>query len=178
MKVSGNEQKSSKFRNDATYGNTMVVPKEWGTYQKRKHFKFVSVWQFKKMSLGSILNYLTGYKYLIIWAWINVSTCTRGLRAIFQGGGDNICCAHQHAQEVCAGGGGGGGVIFAVCVGRTPLCPNKYRGVTIAPYHQISWSLEAARLEVILIVSRWNVTGMSAALLPRCPPDSRVIEKV
>ena len=27
----------------------------------------------------------------------------------FPGGGfDNICCAHQHAQEVCAGGGGGG----------------------------------------------------------------------
>ena len=35
-------------------------------------------------------------------------------------------------------------------------------------YHQISSSLEAARLDVILIVSLWYSTGISAALLPRC----------
>ena len=34
-------------------------------------------------------------------------------------------------------------------------------------YRTISWSLEAARLGVIMIVSLWNLTGISAALLPR-----------
>ena len=33
-------------------------------------------------------------------------------------------------------------------------------------YRQISWSLEAARLDVLMIVSLWNLTGISAALLP------------
>ena len=28
------------------------------------------------------------------------------------------------------------------------------------PYHQISWNLEAARLDVIMIVSLWNLTGI------------------
>ena len=35
-------------------------------------------------------------------------------------------------------------------------------------YHQISRSIEAARLDVTMIVSLWNLTGISAALLPRC----------
>ena len=35
-------------------------------------------------------------------------------------------------------------------------------------YHKISWSLEAARLVVWITVSPWNLTGTSAALLPRC----------
>ena len=34
-------------------------------------------------------------------------------------------------------------------------------------YRQISWSLEAARLDVIIIAPLWNLTGTSAALLPR-----------
>ena len=46
MKESGNEQKSSKFWNDATFGNTVVVSNEWGTY-----LKFVSEWQFKRCHL-------------------------------------------------------------------------------------------------------------------------------
>ena len=45
-------------------------------------------------------------------------------------------------------------------------------------YHQISWSLEAARLGVIMIVSLWNLTGISAALLPRCLINFRAIGKV
>ena len=45
-------------------------------------------------------------------------------------------------------------------------------------YRQISWSLEAARLSVIVIVSLWNLTGISAALLPRCLSNFRAIEKV
>ena len=34
-------------------------------------------------------------------------------------------------------------------------------------YRQISWSLEATRLDVIMIVSFLNLTSISAALLPR-----------
>ena len=36
------------------------------------------------------------------------------------------------------------------------------------PCLQISWSLEATRLDVIMIVSLWNLTGISTALLQRC----------
>ena len=32
-------------------------------------------------------------------------------------------------------------------------------------YRQISWSLEAARLDVAMVVSLWNLTGTSAAAL-------------
>ena len=45
-------------------------------------------------------------------------------------------------------------------------------------YRQISWSLEAARLGVIMIVWLWNLTGISAALLPRCLLNFRAIGKV
>ena len=45
-------------------------------------------------------------------------------------------------------------------------------------YRQISWSLETARLGVIMIVSLWNLTGISAALLPRCLLNFRAIGKV
>ena len=45
-------------------------------------------------------------------------------------------------------------------------------------YRQISWSFEAARLDVIMIVSLWNLTGISAALLPMCLSTFRMIGKV
>ena len=45
-------------------------------------------------------------------------------------------------------------------------------------YCQISWSLEDARLNVIMAVSLWNLTGISAALLPRCLTKFRAIGKV
>ena len=45
-------------------------------------------------------------------------------------------------------------------------------------YRQISWSLEAARLGVAMVVSLWNLTGTSAALLPRYLSNFRAIEKV
>ena len=45
-------------------------------------------------------------------------------------------------------------------------------------YPKISWSLEAARLDVIMMVSLWNLTGTSAAALPRCLPIFREIGKV
>ena len=35
-------------------------------------------------------------------------------------------------------------------------------------YRQISWSLETTRLYVIMVVPLWNLTGISAAALPRC----------
>ena len=43
---------------------------------------------------------------------------------------------------------------------------------------QISWSVEAARLDVIMIISLWNLTGFSAALLPRCLSNFGAIGKV
>ena len=46
------------------------------------------------------------------------------------------------------------------------------------PYRQISWSLEAARLDVAMVVSLWNLTGTSAAALPRYLPNFRAIGKV
>ena len=45
-------------------------------------------------------------------------------------------------------------------------------------YRQISWSLEAARLDVVMVVSLWNLTGTSAAALPRYLPNVRAIGKV
>ena len=45
-------------------------------------------------------------------------------------------------------------------------------------YRQISWSLEAARLDVVMVVSLWNLTGTSAAALPRYLPKFREIGKV
>ena len=45
-------------------------------------------------------------------------------------------------------------------------------------YRNISCSLEAARLDIIMIVLDWNSTGISAALLPRCLSNFRVIGKV
>ena len=38
-----------------------------------------------------------------------------------------------------------------------------------------SWSLKAARLIVWIISSLWNLTGTSAALLPRCLPNFKLI---
>ena len=45
-------------------------------------------------------------------------------------------------------------------------------------YRQISRSIGAARLDVIMIVSLWNLTGISAALLPTCLYNFRAINKV
>ena len=45
-------------------------------------------------------------------------------------------------------------------------------------YRQIWWSLEAARLDAAMVVSFWNLTGTSAAALPRYLPNFRAIGKV
>ena len=45
-------------------------------------------------------------------------------------------------------------------------------------YHKMSWSLEAARLNFIMIVLFWNLTVTSAAALPRCLSNFKAIGKV
>ena len=45
-------------------------------------------------------------------------------------------------------------------------------------YRQISWSLGAARLDVAMVVSLWNLTGTSAAALPRYLPNFGAIGKI
>ena len=45
-------------------------------------------------------------------------------------------------------------------------------------YRQISWSLEAARLGIIIIAALWNLTGISAVLLSRCLSNFKAIGKV
>ena len=45
-------------------------------------------------------------------------------------------------------------------------------------YCQILWSLEATGLDVMMIVSLWHLTGISAALLQRCLSNFRVIGKI
>ena len=42
---------------------------------------------------------------------------------------------------------------------------------------QISWSFEAARLDIIVIVSLWNLTGISTALLLKRPSNFGAIGK-
>ena len=43
--------------------------------------------------------------------------------------------------------------------------------LTSKSYHQISWCLEVARLDVKMIASLWNLTGNSVALLSSCLSD-------
>ena len=45
-------------------------------------------------------------------------------------------------------------------------------------YRKFSWRLEATRLDVLMIVSLRDLTGISAALLPRCLSNFRGIGKV
>ena len=45
-------------------------------------------------------------------------------------------------------------------------------------YRKISWSLEAARFVFRLFQSRWNLTSISAAMLPRCLSNFRTIRSL
>ena len=63
--------------------------------------------------------------------------------------------------------------------GRTiasKLCLRPPSGRTY--YCKISWSFEVARLGVIMIVSLYNLTCTSAALLPKCLSNIRAIGNV
>ena len=60
---------------------------------------------------------------------------------------------------------------------KTETCKLLYLGLYSlngkTSYHQVSWSLEARRFCVIIIVSLWNLTGISAPLLPKCISNFR-----
>ena len=45
-------------------------------------------------------------------------------------------------------------------------------------YHLVSWGLEVARLDVVMIVSLWYLRGVSTTPMPRYLSNSRVIGKV
>ena len=58
-----------------------------------------------------------------------------------------------------------------------PWFSNLYSPSGKTSYRQIR-SLEAARLDIIMIISLWNLTGISAAPLPRCLSNFKAIGKV
>ena len=67
------------------------------------------------------------------------------------------------------------------CEGRKEgdgFIPGLYRLSGQTSFRQISWCLEAARLDIIMIILLWNLTGISAALLSMCLLDFRVIGKI
>ena len=47
-----------------------------------------------------------------------------------------------------------------------------------ASYRTISWSLEETRFGFVTTASLWNLTDISAAILPKCLSNFRSIEKV
>ena len=75
--------------------------------------------------------------------------------------------------------------IFAMVVASFIVGQSNGRNVTLAhyslseqtSYRQVSGSLEAARLDVMIIVSLRNSTGISTGLLPMCLSNIRAIEK-
>ena len=52
---------------------------------------------------------------------------------------------------------------------------SKLRVTGLCEGNSLAWSLEAARWDIIMIVSLWNLTGISAALLPKCLSNFRAI---
>ena len=67
---------------------------------------------------------------------------------------------------------------FFVSTQVQPQWSDHERSRPLFTYRKISWSLEAARLVVIMTVSVWNWTGISAALLPMCMSNFGKIGKV
>ena len=64
------------------------------------------------------------------------------------------------------------------CISEIKGTQGLYSLSSKTSYRQISWSLEATKLDVLMIVSLWNLTGISAALLLRCLSNFRTIKKV
>ena len=56
-------------------------------------------------------------------------------------------------------------------------CKGLYSLSGKTSYRQISLCLDGARLDVIIIISLWHLTCISAAVLPRCLSNFRVIRK-
>ena len=68
--------------------------------------------------------------------------------------------------------------LLSLCAANPPATQGLYSLSGKTSYRQISRSLEVARLGVTIIVSLWNLTGIAAALLPRCLSNFRAIGKV
>ena len=100
------------------------------------------------------------------WIWINTS-CEFIMN-------DCITATKQSTTKPCAYFGG-----YTV-IGPMPVkwTQGLYSLSGKTSYRQISWSLEAARLDVTMVVSLWNLTGTSAAALPRYLSNFRAIGKV
>ena len=67
-----------------------------------------------------------------------------------------------------------------VLVGRHPYVETDPGPVSISEktsFRKISWSLEAARFAFRVVVSLWNLTGTSAALLPMCLSNFKAIRQ-
>ena len=68
------------------------------------------------------------------------------------------------------------------CIAIDTMCYDGLQGLyslsSKTSYRQISWSLEAARLDVLMIVSLLNLAGISATLLPRCLSNFGAIGEV
>ena len=80
-------------------------------------------------------------------------------------------------------------LIFVFCCGLVPVnlthviqgrftSQGLYSLSGKTSYRKISWSLEAARFEFRLFQSLWNLTGTSAAALPRCLSNFGVIRSL
>ena len=74
--------------------------------------------------------------------------------------------------------GNTGPICHAVIMIWTYFTTGLYSLSWRSSYRKISWSLEAARSDVIMIFSFCNSAGISAALLPRCLSNFRMIAKV
>ena len=81
----------------------------------------------------------------------------------------NVTTKHSKVQTVC---------IFLGMYCILHVFQGLYSLSRKTSYRQISWSLKVARFFVIMIVSFWNLTSTSAALLPRCLSNFRAIVKV
>ena len=64
------------------------------------------------------------------------------------------------------------------CIDRIVHYQGLYSLSGKTSYRQISRSLEAARLGFIMIVSLWHLTGISAAVLPRCLSNFRAMGQI
>ena len=65
-----------------------------------------------------------------------------------------------------------------LCIAFSPRQLGLYSRSGMTSYRQISWSLDAARLSVAIIVSVWKLKNKSTVLLLRCLSNFRAIGKV
>ena len=78
-------------------------------------------------------------------------------------------CIFQNTNTMCV-------LVLADNVETIILGLYSLRGKTT--YRKIAWSLEAARFMFRLFQSLWNLTSISAAILPRCLSNFRTIRSL